>query len=137
PKYNVILKEDRIIKLGFVYHPIILAWLGYEDTVKEYINAHINEWTKRGFKNNMVLYDVRRNIKPIWVYDVGFHYNHKAALYIKEVKRNETEWYQNMNDFVRAGEYYLSLPQINKKSTSDFNFYIWPFSNDNNKYNFS
>ena len=140
PKFGVVLKTDRLITFGFVYHPAVLMWLCHNESLKEYINAHIEEWIGRGHKNTMKTYDIdiSNNIKPIWVTDPEIHINHKAALYIKEIKRNEYPWYCRKPDFVEAGNHYLNLSnnELKNESTSDFNYYIWPFNTDDGRYQF-
>lgn len=141
PKYGVVTRDDRLITLGFIYHPVILMWLGHDESLKEYINACIDEWISRGNSNNMKKciinpLNVSENIKPIWVNDLEIHINHKASLYIKEIKRNEYPWYANKFDFVESGKYYLSLPIKSKKSKSDFDHYIWPYNTNDNRYKF-
>jgi hypothetical protein len=129
PKYSVILSQDRLVTLGFVYHPAVLMWLGHSNSLKEYINACINEWIHRGFSNNMILYQITENeTKPEWVLNPEMHKNHKGALYIKEIARNESPWYCLKSDFVEAGLYYQQLPVTTTKSTSDFQHYIWPYN---------
>jgi hypothetical protein len=134
PKYGVLTRDDRLITLGFVYHPAVLMWLGYEESLKEYINACIDEWILRGNVNNLTRFDIKEsNDKPIWVHDPEIHKNHKGALHIKEIARNEAPWYSLKDDFVEAGQYYSTLP-ILKKSTSDFNHYIWPYNTNDGRY---
>lgn len=132
PKYSIITSNDRLITLGFVYHPAVLMWLGYEESLKQYINACIDEWILRGNVNTMKMFDINNNAiieNPEWVNNSEIHKNHKAALYIKEIKRNEFPWYSLKSDFVEAGNYYISLPiKSNTKSTSDFDHYIWPYN---------
>lgn len=103
----VIFPNDRVMKLGFCYHPAVLQWLGFEDSLKLYINAHIREFLARGYTNNMVLYTTfPSEVKhPDWVYSEEFHKNHRAALLKKERDRNEKPWYVLKQDFLDAGEF--------------------------------
>jgi hypothetical protein len=98
-------KDERIIKLGFSTHPIVEMWFGYEDALKEYIDAHIHEWIKRGYKNNMKIYNVKSKKYPPWIYWEHFHDNHRGALIAKEIDRNEKTWYQNMESFVQSSKF--------------------------------
>jgi hypothetical protein len=105
-----VLPGDRVMKLGFVYHPSVFAWLNYEDALKLYINAHIQEHIRRGYINNMTIYtifSVEKNkiIHPSWVIDEKLHKNHRAALLQKEKDRSEPAWYIEKEDFVNAGEF--------------------------------
>ena len=108
--YNV-QKDELIVKLGFCQHPVILMWYGYEDALKEYIEAHIEEHIKRGYKNNMKRYPNIIGIHPTWTKDENFHKNHMAALLNKELTRNEKSWYQVKLEFSSAGR---------------FTKYVWP-----------
>jgi len=118
PKISVksdVLPTDRIIKLGFANHPAIRMWYGYQEALKYYINCHIDEWIKRGYKNTMKKYDIIGipNM-PSWVYSEDFHRVHRAALITKELQRREKPWYINNPLFI-----------VEKDR---FNDYIWPIS---------
>lgn len=81
------------ISLGFVYHPIVLMWLGYSDALKVYITAHIDEWTARGYKNTMKRYDVVASKRPKWCKRKDIHLRHRSQLLYKEIDRQEPPWY--------------------------------------------
>ena len=100
-----------IVKMGFSHHPVIIMWYGYEDALKEYIDAHIAEHIKRGYKNNMERYPNVIGVHPKWSKDENFHKIHKAALLNKELTRNEKSWYQLKPEF---------------QCTGKFTGYIWP-----------
>ena len=100
-----IQKGQRMIKMGFSTHPAVEMWFGYEDALKEYIDAHIEEWIARGFKNTMQIYKVKAKRYPEWIYWSHFHENHRGALLGKELDRNEKPWYQNMSPFVKAPKF--------------------------------
>lgn len=96
----------RVVSLGFVYHPIVQMWFGYSDALKLYINAHIQVWIERGYKNNMKTYSVPYNPpRPPWTYDPKVHLSHRAALLHKEITRHEKPWYQLKTDFLNAGPF--------------------------------
>ena len=100
----------RIVTLGFAYHPIIKMWLGYEHSLKEYINAHITAWLERGYENNMMFYPVSPGQnRPTWTCDPKMHQNHRAALITKELTRNETPWYQLKPEFVAERGTFLMI----------------------------
>ena len=40
---------------GWINHPAVQMWMGYEDALAEYHNAMIEEWVDRGYKNTMKL----------------------------------------------------------------------------------
>lgn len=97
--------NQRQIKLGFCTHPAVEMWFGYEDALKEYIDAHIHEWIKRGYKNTMKIYHVKAKRYPDWIYWDRMHDNHRGALIAKEIDRNEKTWYQNMSTFVNSTKF--------------------------------
>ena len=94
--------NERWVKLGFCTHPIVEMWFGYEDALKEYIDAHIEEWIERGYKNTMKKYGVKAKVYPEWCRWEDFHENHRGALIKKEIDRNEKSWYQKQTNFVNA-----------------------------------
>lgn len=111
------------LKLGFSTHTVVEMWLGYEGSLKLYINAMINEWIKRGYKNNMKVYDINKHINkwgpichPPWVNNSLIHENHRSALLFKEIHRSEPDWYINIDDF------YWSKPFIGYLWYSDNGF---------------
>jgi hypothetical protein len=98
-------KGQRLIKMGFSTHPAVEMWFGYEDALKEYIDAHIHEWIHRGYKNTMQIYNVKAKRYPEWIFWSHFHQNHRSALLSKELDRNEPTWYQNNPEFVKAPKF--------------------------------
>jgi hypothetical protein len=106
-------KKDLTIKFGYIYHPAVLMWLGYEEALKEYLNAHIVQTIARGIKNTMDQYSIKNAPHPPWTYDPEFTARHRAMLLKKELDRNESPWYQLMNIFTEE-----SVPCL----------YYWPFT---------
>jgi hypothetical protein len=91
---------DRVIRLGFVYHPATEAWLGYENALKEYINAHIQAFVERGYQNNMATYQIEGEIiYPPWSRQESTLEFFRYSLAQKEQTRNEPAWYRNMPEF--------------------------------------
>jgi hypothetical protein len=97
--------EQRVIKMGFCNHPAVEMWYGYEDALKEYIDAHIREWIHRGYKNTMKIYDVKAKNHPQWCGWAKIHENHKGALLLKELDRKEKPWYQYKEDFLKVKKF--------------------------------
>lgn len=103
------LGED-FYSLGFSQHAIVKMWVGYEDALRAYINAHINEYNSRVSDAgkqchvSMSLHKVRKQyVMPWWVYkDSPVLLSHRSALLLKEVDRNEEIWYATHSDFVDA-----------------------------------
>ncbi|CAO3593840.1 unnamed protein product [Absidia cylindrospora] len=82
-----IKKGNKKKRIGFVNHPAVKAWDGHSDALKLYCNAMLEEWERRGFKNNMAYYDVAdaAHVKlPAWVYNEKIHMSHKARLVQKD-----------------------------------------------------
>lgn len=95
--------NDRVMNLGFVYHPAVQMWLKYEDALKDYINCHIQEWVSRGYNNTMSTYLVPPTYqRPPWCDNPSLHQNHRGSLLKKEMSRNEKPWYRNKPEFVAA-----------------------------------
>lgn len=97
--------DDHLVKLGWCYHPAVKMWLGFEDALKAYIQAHIQEFIARGYKNNLII-DPPENIRrPSWTFDPELHQNHRAALLKKEIDRKEPSWYAKIPEFTSAGPF--------------------------------
>ena len=54
---NQILKASLGLTKGWVNHPAVLMWKGYSNALKYYFNEITNACIRRGFKNNMPLYE--------------------------------------------------------------------------------
>lgn len=68
---------------AYFHHPACLQWIGHEGALRGYLNAMIDEWVRRGFKNNMKrqeLGDIPM-IKPWWM----------ESPYIQEVNRTHRQ----------------------------------------------
>lgn len=97
-----VLDGDFFITPGFNYHPAVSMWLGFEESLKEYINAHIDEHIKRGFVNTMSKYEIIGNAKkPSWLTN-EIIVNFKSTLIEREIERKENHWYIYKYDFVCA-----------------------------------
>ncbi len=105
-KYRVNIKK----KLGFANHPEVWSWYYHPDALKYYINCHVDQWVKRGYKNNMETYEnVENSERPKWTFSDKIFINHKQSLLNKEILRKEKTWYVNL------------WPEIGQ-----FDDYIWP-----------
>lgn len=66
---------------GWKNHPAVKMWKGYESGLAMYMNAMIDEWVLRGYKNTMKKEEIKENpIFPWWFYWKPLHDSHKAAL---------------------------------------------------------
>jgi len=89
---NAIYRFQAGIKSGWVNHPAVLMWIGYEEALKEYANTAISEWIQRGFVNNMELYEVGKVKYPPWFGKHLFHSSHRSNLL-----RKDFEYYGKFN----------------------------------------
>lgn len=101
-RQSFVFPDDRFITDGFNYHPAVSMWLGYEEMLKLYINAHIQVWKERGFVNTMKNYDVAScNNFPPW-FNNDIIVNFKSTLIEREIERDEPGWYIYQYDFICA-----------------------------------
>jgi hypothetical protein len=93
---------------GWRNHPVVNMWRGYESALMFYFNCVVNEWVKRGYKNNMPLCEVdeEKIEMPWWMDNKDFHMSHQASLV-----RKFPEFYSSMFD--------VSDEQMSKG-------YVWP-----------
>lgn len=71
-------------------HPATRMWRGHQDALGSYMNAIIEEWIRRGYKNTMKFYEVESSIIffPQWFGNEAFHASHRSNLL-----RKNPEWY--------------------------------------------
>ncbi len=74
------------VETGWSRHPIVRMWTGYEDALKLYSNAIVEEWIRRGYRNSMEVYSIiLPSIEyPWWLGIEEFHASHRAALLAKD-----------------------------------------------------
>jgi hypothetical protein len=113
--YYFLDRDEFIISLGFCFHPAVLLWIGYEDALAEYINASIDEFVSRGFRNRFPKFDLSEvEIKyPQWIFDSDFHARHRARL----LDKNREEY----------------LPKFANKKIGE-NSYFWPWTGEKTKF---
>lgn len=69
------------ITKGWVNHPATLMWKGHTCFLAKYMNAMIDEWVLRGYKNNMEkLPHCNSPSAPRWWGWEPVHMSHKASL---------------------------------------------------------
>jgi hypothetical protein len=54
---------------GWRNHPVVVMWKDHPDALKMYYNAVVSEWIRRGFVNNMPLYEVPAGYEMPWFMD--------------------------------------------------------------------
>lgn len=68
-------------KQSWINHPIIKAWRGYIPALQYYTNCIILEFIRRGYRNNMPLYNITEDIVyPWWTQWDRLHNSHRAML---------------------------------------------------------
>lgn len=66
---------------GWIHHPVMSIWRGYEDALKQYFNIMSTEWINRGYKHTMGFYDVVGDYElPPIVGREDFHLSHQSNL---------------------------------------------------------
>ena len=84
-----VLVAGQVVQLGkhvgWRNHPAVKMWRGYEDALTLYMNTMIQEWERRGYKNNMRMLGHAPNpVMPPWLGDERLHSNHRARLLEKQ-----------------------------------------------------
>src|SRR5688572_6558990 len=76
-----ILKSLTSNTKGWYNHPATKMWKGFENALRVYFNASLDEWEKRGFSNNMDRMAIDGVIiQPWWLGWEPFHMSHQASL---------------------------------------------------------
>ena len=82
---------------GWQNHPIVIMWTPYVQALQLYTNTIINEWIKRGYNNNMKLYEIGSIVMPHWLGNKEFHASHKANLLRKDYEYySQFGWKENL-----------------------------------------
>ena len=96
---------------GWINHPAVRMWKGYEHYLSFYGLAICAEWKRRGYKDNLLMEKfwlefnfTDSDLLPPWLGDEAFHSSHRAALLAKDL-----DWYSQFG--------WTEEPKID---------YIWP-----------
>ncbi len=85
---NVLLnrpRKDGEPYKGWLNHPCVRMWRGYENALKEYFNISLMVWEERGFKNNMEVEEHNGCVPlPDWINNPVFYLSHRANLLRKD-----------------------------------------------------
>lgn len=82
---GAILVEAITSGNGWSNHPAAVMWRNYPDALKRYVNVMILTWCSFGYRNDMDLYRVPRQILlPPWIGNPKFHDSHKSNLLRKD-----------------------------------------------------
>jgi len=78
-------KLDGTPYKGWINHPCSVMWRNHVPLLKMYLNASIDEWVKRGFRNTMDREDIDDPVTyPDWWGNQKFHDSHKSNLLKKD-----------------------------------------------------
>ncbi len=92
--YKIVAGELRQLaneqRSGWVNHPAVRMWQGYQSALAVYSTEIIAEWIRRGYNNTMPQVDVTiiEHELPPWFGDPAFHASHRSNLL-----RKDPEWY--------------------------------------------
>lgn len=74
---------------GWRHHPAVRMWAGHVAALGEYLSACIEEWTRRGFRNSILVSAAPDPfVPPYWLGDPAFHASHRSNLL-----RKDPVWY--------------------------------------------
>jgi hypothetical protein len=80
--HNILTGQQK--SKGWVNHPAVKMWESFEDALALYHNLCIQEWIKRGYKNNMLLLEVKNMVLPFWLGNEKLHASHCSNLLRKD-----------------------------------------------------
>ena len=90
-----ILKTLCGLSVGWRHHPAVKMWAGHEWSLLRYLEACVDEWERRGFKdscraNGRLLWSTRfiDSTIPDWLGYPDFHASHRSNLL-----RKDPVWY--------------------------------------------
>ena len=92
---------------GWLNHPAVLMWKGYEEALLLYKNKMIEEWRDvRKYNNTMEIVEVPDSIKmPSWIGDERVHASHRSNLLRKDFEFYSKFGWQEDTDL----EYYWAV----------------------------
>jgi hypothetical protein len=93
-------KLDGTPYKGWLNHPCSIMFRNHVPFLKMYLNASIDEWVKRGFKNTMNKEIINEPVTyPEWWGNEKFHSSHRANLLKKEPEfYNKYGWSEDPSD---------------------------------------
>ena len=116
---------------GWIHHPAVKMWAGYEHSLGRYYDSIIGEFIRRGGNNTrpvsykLINFDsgknpftslwhsIRDNGEPLWLGDDRLHSSHRSVLQWKEIVNCEPEWYLKFN-WVEQPKYLYFWPSNSK-----------------------
>lgn len=93
---------------GWTSHPIVKMWKNDLNLLKHYHNCCVNEWMKRGYKNNMNLYeDIDEISYPWW-----FTWKSLQISHICSLLRKDEEYYKKIFKLSKDEEKFMDFGYI-------------------------
>jgi hypothetical protein len=75
------VKPNKYGNIPWINHPAVKMWKDNIYSLMKYYNIIVEEWKNRGYKNNMLLYNIENNIiNPTFIGNEEFHNSHKSNL---------------------------------------------------------
>ena len=72
---------------GWLNHPAVTMWRGYEEALLLYKNKMIEEWILRGYNNTMEMVGVSDDVEmPHWLGNEKLHSSHRSNLLRKDLE---------------------------------------------------
>ena len=88
-----ILRTLSGISQGWIRHPAVTMWAGYEMALSAYMNEMIVEWIKRGYRNNMFQIALPESYPlPEWLGNSAIHMAYKSNLIRKDPEYYRKFW---------------------------------------------
>lgn len=85
-----ILRALTLPSYGWQHHPAVRMWRGYEAALQSYLNACIEEWVRRGFRNTMSIQPIEEPLcMPPWLGNPALH-----AAYRSNLLRKDPDFYR-------------------------------------------
>ncbi|HET7276052.1 MAG TPA: MSMEG_6728 family protein [Longimicrobiaceae bacterium] len=70
---------------GWLHHPALEMWRGYDDALSDYFWTMVAEWKRRGYRSTITLpIAVGDHLMPPWLGDPEFHASHRSNLLRKD-----------------------------------------------------
>ena len=87
---------------GWINHPAVKMWEGYQYSLANYHNIMIEEWMRRGFKNTMQFMESSNTGKyvpvPTWLGNDKLHSSHRSNLLRKDYNHYSQYGWDESND---------------------------------------
>lgn len=100
------IMQTLIYGVGWVHHPAVKMWAGYEWQLLLYQEAVCNEWTGRGYRDTCLEKTTRLYLNhleggddavPFWLGDAALHRSHQSNL-IRKYPGHYRQYFPNVPD---------------------------------------